>query len=377
MLSLKRISTLSTSVKSSLPILAEISVQQKRNATQYEHYMKYGQGGRNSFNGNIVTVFGGTGFLGRYVINRLAKVGTQLIVPYRGSEDDVRHIRLMGDLGQIVFLEYDYRDYDSIMKAVSHSTCVINLVGRNFSTRNFKMQDCLIDSAAAFAKAASESNVRKLIHVSHLGANHYSRSEFMRGKALGEKAVMKAFPSATIMRPADAYGEEDRYLNKYAYFRKLSYVPLVAGGWKTTKRPVYITDVAQAIVQAALSEGHMGKTYELYGPEEYYLYDLVDFAFKIIREPLAVAPIPLKLYKMFGWLAEQSIFEPKLTQDMVLREFLSDVPRDGAYTFKDLGITPTSINDAGLLLLRRHRDYQVFEDEKTDDDVCKPITAYL
>jgi len=121
----------------------------------------------------------------------------------------------------------------------------------------------------------------------------------------------------------------------------------------------------------------MGKTYELYGPEEYYLYDLVDFAFKIIREPLAVAPIPLKLYKMFGWLAEQSIFEPKLTQDMVLREFLSDVPRDGAYTFKDLGITPTSINDAGLLLLRRHRDYQVFEDEKTDDDVCKPITAYL
>lgn len=115
--------------------------------------MKYGQGGRLSFNGNVVTVFGATGVLGQYVVSQLARQGTQIIVPYRSSEDDIRDIRVMGDLGQIVFLQYDVRDYDSIVKSLSHSTAAINLVGKNIETRNFSFQACHVDAAAAIASA--------------------------------------------------------------------------------------------------------------------------------------------------------------------------------------------------------------------------------
>eukprot|EP00493_Phyllostaurus_siculus_P022568 UN22902 len=118
MLSLRRIIT-SSGLKSQLPVLCEVS-QRCNNHTTYPHTLKYGEGGRLSFNGNVVTVFGATGVLGRYLVSQLARMGTQLIVPFRSSEDDIRDIRVSGDLGQIVFLNYDVRDYESIVKSLSH-----------------------------------------------------------------------------------------------------------------------------------------------------------------------------------------------------------------------------------------------------------------
>lgn len=378
MISLATCKRTSRALKGHLSLLAEIHVSQKRNTSSYDHFMKYGAGGRNSFNGNVATVFGATGFLGRYVVNRLAQTGTQIIVPFRGLDEDIRHLRVMGELGQIVFLEYDIRDEDAVNKAMSHSNVVINLIGRNHATRNFTLEDCHVGAAGTIAKHAAANKVDHLVHVSSLSAKGNSQSKVYRLKAQGERAINENFPNATIIRPAECYGHEDDYLNRYAYLRKLPFgVPLIGGGWETTKRPVYIADVAQGVVNASLDISSKGKTYELYGPEEYYLHDMVDFIFKSIRKPFRSLPVPAALYTAAGSLGEFTIFTPRLTKDMVIRQFLSEEVTDEAHTFEDLNITPVNMNKTALTVLRRHRDYY-HHDEIMDEttDVCPPVTAY-
>jgi len=373
MISIRKLTSPSQALKSQIPALAEVFIVQKRNASSRDHLTKYGAGGRNSFNGNVVTVFGGTGFLGRYVINRLAKVGTQIIVPYRGVEDDVRYLRLMGDLGQIVFVHYSINDYDSIKKSLTHSTTAINLLSRDYSNRNFHMEDTLVHASESIAKASLECGVKKLVHMSHLSADSESPSEYMRLKAKGESTVREIFPEATFMKPAQAYGFEDRYLNKFAYLAKLPAVPLVDGGLSTTKRPVYVADIAQAVVAAALDDSLMNKTFELYGPEEYYLHDMVEYTLRLTRKTFRYLPVPMQLYKLWGWLGEQSLFDPRLTQDQVEREYLSETVTDDAHTFADIGIEPVNLNDTALSVVRRHRHYYHFDEMKTDDDVIRPV----
>lgn len=377
MLALRTTARKCKGLKSQLPVIGDICVDKKRHASTGDHLVKYGDGGRLSFNGVVATVFGATGSVGRYVVNRLARAGTQIIVPYRGVEDDVKHIKLMGDLGQIVFLEYDLRNYESILKSVSHSNTVINLVGRDFPTRNFSMEDCLVTGAQSIAKASKEAGVKQLIHVSALNAKGGSPSMFLQAKARSERVVLEQFTDATIMRPAQCYGHEDNYFNNYAYLNKLPMgVPLVGGGWETTKRPVYIADVAQAIVTATRNPDLAGKTYELYGPEEYYLHDIVEYIFRMIRKPFRSYSVPIELYKLVGFFGEQTVFNPKITRDLAIRQFLSEDVNADAFTFDDLGISPANMNNAALSVLRRHRDYYHYDQNIDESEFCKPISAY-
>lgn len=227
---------------------------------------KQGTGGRSSFSGVSATVFGSTGFLGRYVVNRLSRVGTQLTVPYRGDPHDVRHLRLMGDLGQISLFDYSLHDAESVEKMVKYSNVVINLIGKDFETRNFDFNDVHVDGARMIAKAAKDAGVERLIHVSALNADVNSPSKFLQSKALGELAVKEEFPSATILRPGTVFGHEDKFLNYYAYLRNLPLgIPLIDGGMKTTKMPVYVADIAQAVVNSVNDMTSAGKTYELVG----------------------------------------------------------------------------------------------------------------
>jgi len=366
-------------LKNQLPLLSEIHANQKRNTSSYDHFMKYGAGGRLSFNGNVATVFGATGFLGRYVVNRLAKTGTQIVIPYRGTDDDVRHLRVMGDLGQIVFLEYDIKDKDAIARAMSHSNVVINLIGKNHATRNFSLEDVHIDAPCTIGSVAAAQGVENLVHVSSLNAKGNSDSKLYQLKAQGERVLTDAFPQATVIRPSECYGHEDDYFNRYAYLRKLPLgVPLVDGGWKTTKRPVYVADVAQGIVNASLDGTSKGRTYELYGPEEYYLHDMVEFIFKSIRKPFRSIPVPSLAYALAGYMGEMTIFSPKLTRDQAIRQFLTEEVGDEAFTFEDLNVAPCNMNVTALTVLRRHRDYyhhdEIMDSEK---DFCPPVSTYL
>ncbi|KAG8060741.1 hypothetical protein GUJ93_ZPchr0002g23906 [Zizania palustris] len=241
------------------------------------HLVRKGTGGRSSVSGIIATVFGATGFLGRYLVQQLAKMGSQVLVPFRGCEDSHRHLKLMGDLGQIVPMKYNPRDVNSIKAVMARSNVVINLIGREYETRNYGFEEVNHRMAEQLAMISTEhGGIMRFIQVSSLGASATSPSRMLRAKAAGEESVLKEFPEATIMRPATMIGTEDRILNRWAQFAKnWSFLPVVNDG-STKIQPVYVADVAAAIVNSLKDDGtSMGKTYELGGPEIYTVHELV------------------------------------------------------------------------------------------------------
>uniref|UniRef100_A0A1L8EE22 NADH dehydrogenase [ubiquinone] 1 alpha subcomplex subunit 9, mitochondrial n=1 Tax=Haematobia irritans TaxID=7368 RepID=A0A1L8EE22_HAEIR len=255
--------------------------------------MKRGTGGRSSFNGIVATVFGCTGFLGRYVCNKLGKSGTQMILPYRGEDSEAIRLKVCGDLGQVLFQFYHLSDEEAIRKAVKYSNVVINLVGREYETKNFKFNDVHVDGARRIARICREMGVERLIHVSALNADPNPKghvieggSNFLRSKYWGEQAVRDEFPDATIIRPADIYGSEDRFLRYYAHIwrRQFRSVPLWHKGERTVKQPVYVSDVAQAILNCAKDPDTAGQVYQAVGPKRYQLSELVDWFHRIMRK---------------------------------------------------------------------------------------------
>ncbi|KAF6119783.1 hypothetical protein HJG60_010190 [Phyllostomus discolor] len=169
----------------------------------------HGKGGRSSVSGVVATVFGATGFLGRYVVNHLGRMGSQVIIPYRCDIYDTMHLRPMGDLGQIIFLEWNGRNKDSIQRAVKHSNVVINLVGREWETKNFDFEDVFVKIPQTIAQVSKDAGVERFIHISHLNADIKSSSRYLRNKAVGEKEVRDAFPEAIIIKPSDIFGREN------------------------------------------------------------------------------------------------------------------------------------------------------------------------
>lgn len=236
--------------------------------------MKRGTGGRSSFNGMVATVFGNTGFLGRYVCNKLGKIGTQMILPYRCDQYETLRLKVTGDLGQVLFQQFNLMDEESIRKSVKHSNVVINLIGRDWETRNFSFDDVHVEGARRLARICREMGVERFIHVSSLNASPDPEpillkegSNFLKSKYRGELAVKEAFPEATIIRPSDVYGQEDRFLRLYAsnWRHQLRGLPLWKKGENTIKQPVFSSDVAQAIVNAARDPDTAGKTYQAVG----------------------------------------------------------------------------------------------------------------
>lgn len=236
--------------------------------------MKRGTGGRSSFNGMVATVFGSTGFVGRYVCNKLGKIGTQMILPYRCDQYETARLKVAGDLGQVLFQQFDLRDDDLVRKSVRHSNVVINLVGRDWETPNFTFDEVHVEGARRLARICREAGVERFIHLSALNASANPEpillsngSQYLRSKYFGELAVREEFPEATIIRPSDVYGSEDRFLSLYAsnWRHQMRGVPLWKNGEATEKQPVYVSDVAQAIVNAARDPDTAGKVYQAVG----------------------------------------------------------------------------------------------------------------
>ncbi|XP_039471748.1 NADH dehydrogenase [ubiquinone] 1 alpha subcomplex subunit 9, mitochondrial isoform X2 [Oreochromis aureus] len=247
-------------------LLSAASVTTVQQRKLHHALIPKGKGGRSSFSGIAATVFGATGFLGRYVVNRLGRIGSQIIIPHRCDQYDLMHFRPMGDLGQIIFLEWDARNKDSIKRAMEHSDVVINLVGREWETRNFRFEDVFVTIPQQIARAAREAGITKFVHMSHLNADIRSPSKYLRNKAVGETAVREEFPDAIIMKPSEMFGREDRFFNYYANMRWFgNAVPLIALGKKTVKQPVHVVDVAKAIISAIRDPDANGKTYALVG----------------------------------------------------------------------------------------------------------------
>ncbi|XP_033880782.3 NADH dehydrogenase [ubiquinone] 1 alpha subcomplex subunit 9, mitochondrial-like [Acipenser ruthenus] len=334
-----------------------------------------GKGGRSSFSGIAATVFGATGFLGRYVVNRLGRIGSQVVIPHRCDQYDVMYLRPMGDLGQIIFLDWDARDKDSISRALAHSNVVINLVGREWETSNYRFEDTYVNIPKEIARAAKEAGIEKFIHMSHLNADIRSSSKYLRTKAVGEEAVREEFPDAIIMKPSEIYGREDRFFNHFANMRWFGRaVPLIAMGKKTVKQPVYVVDVAKAIVNAIKDPDSNGKTYALVGPNRYLLHDLVEYLYAVAHRPFVPYPLPRSLYHLAARFFEMNPFEPWTTRDKVERFHITDMKYPSLPGLEDLGIVPTSVEQKAIEVLRRHRRYRWLEAELGETKPAKTVS---
>ncbi|XP_077165783.1 NADH dehydrogenase [ubiquinone] 1 alpha subcomplex subunit 9, mitochondrial [Paroedura picta] len=340
------------------------------------HYsvIPHGKSGRSSVSGIVATVFGATGFLGRYVVGRLGRIGSQVIIPYRCDPYDTIYLRPMGDLGQLLFMEWDARDQDSTRRALEHSNVVINLVGREWETRNFSFEDVFVNIPRDIARLSREAGVEKLIHVSHLNADLSSPSKYLRNKALGEKVVREEFPDAIILKPSEMFGREDCFFNHYANMRWFFGVPLISFGKKTVKQPIYVVDVAKAIMNAIKEPDAKGKSYALTGPHRYLLYDLVAYLYAVLHRNFLPYPLPRPLYHLCARFFEINPFEPWTSRDKVDRFHTTDMRFPDLPGLEDLGIPATPVEQKAIEVLRRHRTFRWLEAEIEEAKPAKPVT---
>ncbi|KAI9595315.1 hypothetical protein BDF19DRAFT_413632 [Syncephalis fuscata] len=317
-----------------------------------------GTGGRSSVSGNVATVFGCTGFLGRYLVSKLARKGTQVIVPYRGEYDEIRHLRVTGDLGQVVPLRFDLRNQESIAECVRHSDIVYNLIGRDYETKNFSFDKVHVHGAGAIAEACAENEVPRLVHVSALNANDKSESDFLRSKAAGEKIVKSIYPEATVVRPATMYGHEDRLLNIIAREGRGNRIFVHNSNQRI--RPVNVMDVALALEVMLKAESTMGNLYELYGPDEFTYGQVEELVYSLLLERRSRLRLSKPLALFIARLQEKLPW-PMMSADEVTRLYIDDKPTASALTFADLYVEPTRLEDAALQFVRNYRSAIYYE----------------
>lgn len=291
-------------------------------------------------NTNLVTIFGGSGFLGRHTVRALARAGWRIRVatrhPARGF-----FLRPLGTVGQIDFVKCDVADAQSVSAAVIGASAVINLTGILFQ-KGQTFEDVQAEGAANIAQAAMAAGVNALVHVSAIGADAESASEYAITKAQGEQAMRESFPDVVILRPSIIFGPEDGFFNKFAGMaRFLPMLPLVGGG-HTRFQPVFVGDVAAAIVQALSSPSARGRTFELGGPSIYSFKELLQMILRETGRKRLLVPLPFGLASLKAAFL-QLLPNPILTMDQVKLLKKDNVVAPTAAGLADLGITPTSV----------------------------------
>lgn len=327
--------------------------------------LRAGSGGRSSVSGVTATIFGCSGFVGRYVAQSLGSMGTRLVLPYRCDDVDVQHLRVMGDLGMIVPLkDFDLRNEDHIKRAVEGSDVVINLIGADAETWNFSFEDVHVTATEILARAAKEMGAQRFMHFSALGASKDAPSRRLRTKALGEDIVKEvAGDISTIFKPAPITGPEDRVFKKFAaQIKKMPFVPLVDGG-KQKLQPIWIRDVALAVTNALQTYDSLAQTYHLAGPDVFTMKELADFSFNTIRETPNTLSFPLSAAKAlagpgdwlaansplrirFGGMSQDAVEETRM--DLILNE------RENYMTAKDLDVIPHTVTEGLPIEFLRH-----------------------
>lgn len=309
--------------------------------------------------GLTATIFGCTGFLGRYVAQALGKMGTTLVLPHRCDPVDAQHLKTMGDayMGSIVMVhDFDIRNDDHIKKAMEKSNIVINLIGADRETWNFKFEEVHIEIAERIAKAAkAHGGIQRFIHVSALGAAKSAPSRRLQTKAAGEEVVQGTVSDiSTIFRLAPMTGTEDRLFNSWAQLaKKVPALPLIDGG-KRRVQPVWIRDVSQGIINSLYTWDSLGKTYELAGPDVFSVKDMVNFVFETIREPHTGLPVPSKLMKLMAapgdWMSAKTPFRQNVmfTEDYVNEQAVDlvlDADKPDVLHFADLDLNPHRVTE--------------------------------
>jgi uncharacterized protein YbjT (DUF2867 family) len=292
----------------------------------------------------LITVFGGSGFLGRHLVRALAKRHYRIRVAVR-RPDLAGHLQPLGRVGQIHAVQANVRYPRSVAAAARDADVVVNLTGILFERGRQRFDSVQSFGAEQVALAAAAHGAR-MVHVSAIGADENSPSEYARSKALGEKAVLAATPDASIFRPSVMFGPEDDFFNKFAAMaRMMPALPLVGGG-ETRFQPVFVGDVAEAIARAVDGNAAPGKTYELGGPEVKTFKQLMEYVLEVTERKRLLLPVPFGLAK-FQAMVLQYLPKPPVTPDQIELLKSDNVVSDAALadnrTFRGLGIDATAM----------------------------------
>jgi uncharacterized protein YbjT (DUF2867 family) len=305
----------------------------------------------------LVTVFGGSGFLGRNVVRALAKRDYRIRVAVRRPEL-ATHLQPLGRVGQIHAVQANLRYPASVEAAMRDAEVAINLVGILAEGGAQSFDAVQGKGAEAIAKATAAVGGR-MVHVSAIGADENSASGYGRSKAAGEKAVLAAVPSATILRPSVVFGPEDQFTNRFAALARMSpALPLIGGG-VTRMQPVYVGDVATAVANAVDGQAKPGATYELGGPEVLTMREIMEIILAITERRRMLISLPFGLAKLQALFLQFAPGALKLTPDQValLRSdnVVSDAAKAAGLTLEGLGITPDSMEAIAPQYLWRFR----------------------
>jgi NADH dehydrogenase len=314
---------------------------------------------------NLVTVFGGSGFIGTQAVRQLAKAGWRIRVAVRNPNLAYR-MRLLGDVGQIDVVQANIRNRASIQRALDGATAAVNLVGVLYASGRQGFQAVHAMGAQNVAELAREQGVTRLVQVSALGADAESASKYAHTKAEGEAAARAVFPDAVVVRPSIVFGPDDHFFNRFAAMATVApALPLIGGG-KTRFQPVFVGDVGKALATAVSAPACAGQTYELGGPAIFTFRELMEKMLAEIERRRVLVPVPFPVARLLGAGGDfvAGILPPPITSDQV--ELLkADNVTSGAYPgLGQLGVTPTTLEAILPTYLYRYRKGGQYADQE-------------
>ena len=314
--------------------------------------------------GTIVTVFGGAGFLGRHTVRALARAGYRIRVAVR-KPNAAYFLMPMGHVGQIQPVRCDATDAGQVAAALVGAHAAINLTGILYPHAGHSFAGVHVEGATNIARAARKAGVSSLVHVSSIGADPDAPSTYASTKGEGERRVREEYPEAAILRPSLLFGPEDNFFNKFASLaRFFPALPLIGGG-HTRFQPVFVGDVASAILSCIEKPEARGKTFELGGPTVYSFKELLEYILRETGRRRLLVPVPWLLASIKAFFLQMSAIlgiEPLLTVDQVRLLRTDNVVHEGMATMADLGIAPVALEAIVPSYLWRFRakgQYQV------------------
>ena len=302
----------------------------------------------------ICTILGGGGFIGRYLVRNLTKKNYRCIISTR-KPFQKGYLKTQATPGAIELIDWNSNNFSELKEAIKNSDIVINLIGILYETRKQKFYNIHTNIPEAVSKICSDSDVKKFIHVSAIGANETSKSLYQKSKFQGEVKALNNFKNTVIIRPSVVCGTEDNFTNLFSKLSILPLIPVVGINYKF--QPILVTDVADAIVQAIEAKGNEGKIYEIGGPKVIGFGDMVKSILKTINKKRFVVAMPMSIAKVQSTIMDLLPIPPILTKDQC--EILSEadnVVSNNHLTLKDLDINPADVEEAMKKWLWRYKD---------------------
>ena len=302
----------------------------------------------------ICTILGGGGFIGRYLVRNLTKKNYRCIITTRKAFQK-GYLKTQATPGAIELLDWNPNNFSDLKEAIKNSDVVINLIGILYETRKQKFYNIHTNIPDAVAKICAESDVKKFIHVSAIGANENSKSLYQKSKYQGEVKALNNFKNTVILRPSVVCGTEDNFTNLFSKLSILPVIPVVGINYKF--QPILVDDVADAIVKAIELKGNEGKIYEIGGPKVISFGDMVKSILKTINKKRFVVPMPMPIAKIQSAITDLLPFPPILTKDQcqILSE-ADNIVSNSHLTLKDLEIEPSDVEEEMKKWLWRYKD---------------------